>query len=458
MADDARIERGPPRGPPFWQQRWFVYSGLAAVATAAIVLLLVVLIPGPKPEPVADPRWLEAPAAGDVVYCSGEDVSRSQQRSVRDFNRSSDRGTAMAILDDDISPNANDQREAYLKLIQSGKCDVVYLDVIYNPEFASRDILYDMSDYLEQEEPAGSFDARMMKTVTYDDKLWGVPKHLDGGLLYYRGDRVDAPRTWQALVKAAVPRPDERPGLRLALDGYEGLTVIFLELAYAAGAEPIVSGDGTQANIDQDAMVEALQLMRTAIRRRSVPRSAIRSGDAGSYYAFAVGRASFLRAWPYVEARVRDDPASTHNETTVARRNTAANLGVVALPPWTPGGRRLGILGGHNLVIPRTAKNPQGALRLIRFLTSKEQILIDARTASLAPVRPELDDLDGVRSSPALKALKGERLVLRPPIVRYSRVSRMIYETLPKMLSRSRTDEELHDELARLEKAVDDIL
>ena len=148
MADAARIERGPPRGPRFWQQRWFVYSGLAALATAAIVPLLVVLIPGSKPEPVADPRWLGTPAAGDVVYCSGEDVSRSQQRSVRDFNRSSDRGTATAILDDDISPNANDQREAYLKLIQSGKCDVVYLDVIYNPEFASRDILYDMSDYL----------------------------------------------------------------------------------------------------------------------------------------------------------------------------------------------------------------------------------------------------------------------------------------------------------------------
>lgn len=446
--------------PTFREQPTFAYSvlALAAVAAAIVVLINMLSGAGSSSGTVADPGWLDEAANGDVVYCSGEDVSRSQGRSIRDFNRSSEHGSATATLDDGISPKANRQREAYIKLIESSKCDVVYLDIIYTPEFASRDLLYDMSRYFKREEPTDAFDERMMKTVKHEDKLWGVPKQLDAGLLYYRRDRVRAPRTWKDLVEAAVPRPGERPGLRLQLDGYEGLTVIFLELAYAAGAAPMVSDDGKQANLSQEPMVEALKLLQTAIRRRAVPRSAIRSGDAGSYYAFSVGRASFLRAWPYVEARLRGDAAETQNETGPARRNTAANLGVTALPSWTRGSRRVGILGGHNLVIPRTAKNPEGALHLIKFLTSKSQILADAREASLAPVRPDLDDLDDVRSSPALRNVRSEDLVLRPPIVKYSEVSKVIYESLRGILTGARSDAVLRDQLKDLEEKVNEVL
>jgi multiple sugar transport system substrate-binding protein len=335
--------------------------GAVGTALAVIVVVVLLIVPGGD-DGIVDPGWLDDPAGGKVVYCSGQDVTHSQQRSVEDFNKSSERGTADAKLVTN-SPKANEQRAKYLELIDSGDCDVVYLDVIYTPEFASRNLLYDMTPYLERDDLASSFNSQMISTATYAGKLWGVPKLINGGVVYYRRDRVrgGAPRTWTQLVKAARPGPHELPGLRLQLDAYEGLTVTFLELAYAAGAEPIVSEDGKTANVDQPGTRKALELLRDAIATRAVPRSVTRLTDENSLDLFSLGRARYLRGWPYVEARLKgdaDDAERGRSGSAPARRNTADHLGVVALPPWTKGGQRVSILGGSNLVIPRTAKNP----------------------------------------------------------------------------------------------------
>jgi multiple sugar transport system substrate-binding protein len=460
MEPDPRFVVRPPepedgRGAIDWR-------GPAVIG--GVVVLLVVLLLVIKPwrsdddtpaAGVVDTSWLDDKASGDVVYCSGTDVSGSQKRSVRDFNESPDGSTTFASFVDNISPRAEKQRRAYLDRMRQGACDVVYLDVVYTPEFAARKLLYDMTPYLEQDDRKASFDRQMMSTLSYGGKLWGVPKQLDGGVLYYRRDKQQAPRTWKALAAAAQPDPGERPRLRFQLDAYEGLTVTFLEIAYAAGAEPIVSDDGKTANVDQPETVAALRFLQRLIRRRAVPASVTRLGDRGSLWAFGVGRAAFLRAWPYVEARLTTDARTTTNATRAARQNTARNFGVVSLPPWTPEGQAVGILGGHNLVIPRTAKNPRGALRLIKFLTREDQVLKDAEAASMAPVLSTLWTRDEVTQSAALTAVRGEDLRLRPLIPRYWQVSREIYCGLRGSLVTGAGDSSLQDIQLRVQRVLD---
>jgi multiple sugar transport system substrate-binding protein len=463
MTHDEPVIRRPAKpgdkaGP---RPRVYVYGAVGAAVAVVVVVVLLIVLGGD--DGVVDPGWLDDAASGKVVYCSGEDVSGSQQRSVADFNASPEHGTAHAVLAADIPPKADRQRAEYLKRIRSHDCDVVYLDVIYTPEFASTDLLYDMTPYLERDDLASSFDSKMISTATYGGKLWGVPKQLDAGLLYYRRDKVrrGPPATWRALVKAAKPGRGELPGLRLQLDAYEGLTVTFLELAYAAGADPIVSDDG-KADLDQPGTLKALELLHDAIVDRAVPGSVTRLAEENSLDLFSLGRAKFLRGWPYVEARVRGDAehaAQTDSPSAQARRNTVFNLGVASLPPWTVGGRHVAILGGHNLVIPRKAKNPQGALHLIKFLTSDQQILRDARKASLAPVVPALNDNDAVRSSPALMAVQDDDLRLRPPITSYWRVSRAISTRLRQVLNnrqaKSTFPQELRDLQADVQRELD---
>lgn len=194
-----------------------------------------------------------------------------------------------------------------MRLIKEGKddCDVINLDVAYMAEFADKGLLYDMTPYLTPERRT-EFDDRMVKTAQYERKWWGVPKRLDVGLLYYRADRVRAPRSWQDVFRQARTRaPGAPPGLRLQDETYEGLTVVLLELAYSAGARPIVTNDGNTADIDQPAMHKALTFMRNAIRDRVIPRS--RPTDAGTLDLYERGRSRFLRAWPYVAARLQAD-------------------------------------------------------------------------------------------------------------------------------------------------------
>jgi multiple sugar transport system substrate-binding protein len=438
-------------------RRRIVYGVMGAAAALIVAVLLLIAISGGADDAVADPSWLDDRPSGKIVYCSDPGTSSQLRRSVRDFNRSPGRGTAHVQLRADIPLTADRQREEYLQRISSGTCDVMYLDVIYTPEFASKGLLKDMTAYLKRDDLGASIMPEMMRTVEYGGKQWAVPKQFDAGVLYYRRDKVRrVPSTWKDLVAEAKPDPT-LPGLRLQLDAYEGLTVTFLELAYAAGAEPIVSDDGKVANVNQDEMRKALELLHDAIASRAVPRSVTRLTEENSLRLFSLGRATFLRSWPYVEARLRAlaEQAERDGSTSApARRATVDNLGVVALPPWTPGGQHVAILGGHNLVIARKAKNPEGALHLIRFLTSREQILRDARDASLAPVLQSLYDRPEVADSPALSAVRDDVVQLRPTIPNYWRVSRVISTALRRILNGKQGKQTFPGELRDLQDEV----
>jgi ABC-type glycerol-3-phosphate transport system substrate-binding protein len=132
------------------------------------------------------------------------------------------------------------------------------------------------------------------------------------------------------------------------------------------------------------------------------------------------GRASFLRGWPFDASRIRRDAR------TAPKRRVAASTRIVALPPWNPGGRSVGILDGHNLVIPRSARNPSGALHLIDYLTSREQIRKDALGDSQIPVLKALRRDPAVRAQATVRAVDKTTVLSRPAIPQYAKVSNII--------------------------------
>jgi multiple sugar transport system substrate-binding protein len=418
---------------------------------------------------VVDPAWLDASPSGVVRYCSGEDVSHSQQQSVDDFNAEF-RGRARAVLDDSASPIADKQHDEYVQTLSEksqNQCDVVHLDVIYVPEFAQKDLLYDMTPYLRQNGRDGQFNESMMKTVRYKDRLWGVPKHLDAGVLFYRTDKgIKRPRSWQDVFDQAQPqKAGELPRLRFQAAGYEGLTVVFLELAYSAGAQPIISADGKRAEIDQQPAIEAVKFMRHAIGR-AVPTGAINQADKGSLYVFETGHALLMRSWPFAAARIKRDADKARKQAKerprgwvrdhAAKLTTTANhFRVVSLPPWRSGGQSVGILGGQDLVIARNAANPRAALQLVHFLTSYRQVRQDAQDFSLFPV------ISSVATDPdidkgTIAAINETSVRPRPAIANYAAVSAIISAGLKRAMA-SR-DGDVGDALRKLDTAVEKML
>ena len=397
---------------------------IGAVLIAAGVVILVLRDDDDK----VSMDWLEDPPKGPVRFCAGDDESQSQSRSERDYNRRRAPGSVATFVKTTFT--ADKQHDLFLRALEQGsdECDVIYLDVVYTAEFAARGLLYDMTPYLEAGNRRDDFDERAMRTAEYDRKLWSVPKQLDVGVMYYRSDLASRPESWLDVYRQAKRGSATRglPGLRLQRGRYEGLTVVFLELAYSAGASPIVSDDGETANLDQPQVLEALEFMRNAVRQDVIPD--VVQTDEANLGVYERGRALFLRGWPYIAARIEEDAKGP------IKRKAAANTQVVALPPWRPGGRSVGVLGGHSLVIPRSAENPEAALHLIEFLTSATQILKDVKEDSQFPVLASLQSDPDLSSNELLNAIKETDVMPRPSIVNYAEVSSIIFKGVTEVL------------------------
>jgi ABC-type glycerol-3-phosphate transport system substrate-binding protein len=182
--------------------------------------------------------------------------------------------------------------------------------------------------------------------------------------------------------------------------------------------------------------------------------------ETGNLGVYELGRASFLRGWPFVRQRLRDDAGTGRQpRAKLARSRASDTTRIVPLPPWTEGGTSVGILGGHNLVIPTSARHPAAALRLIDFMTSDSQIRKDEREDSQYPVLKQVaDDLD-LRNRDLVSAINATTVVPRPVIAQYFEVSEIISREVKEVLDHPDDDDGLaQTKLAEIQRAVQDVL
>ena len=366
-----------------------------------------------------------ADARGSVTMCTGKDVSRARTKARDDFNNKFGPSGLRAQIKE-FPEQADQQYEAFraLQRAKSGECDVFFADVVWSADFAQQGWLHDLSRYVAGRKD--EFVPAMLETVTFDKKRWGVPVQADVGLLFYRTDKISSPpTTWQELYAQSKPNDDFRYQAR----AYEGLTVNFLEVAYAAGAEDIVTSDG-KANIDQPRALDALRFMVEGIREGAAPAQVVVQKEEQSRRAFVRGRALFMRNWPYVYAADR-------------HKRIGDRMGVVALPSWD-GGIRASVLGGQNVVISQYSKNPAAALKLVDYLSGREIGRQNAVDYSLAPVLSDLWDDPAVRRAlPAAEELEDaiRDAKPRPVTPNYQAVSRAIHTNVNSALQLEVTPE-----------------
>jgi len=410
----------------------------AGLATALIALALVSVFfassgadGGDRRDAVRviDPAAMNG-ATGTVTYCTGKDVvtstdgeTRQHQKAVRDFNAKF--GPALHADLKQFPEEASQQYEQFSRLQRrrSGDCDVFYSDITWTADFAHNRWLYDLSPYAERR--LKSFVPAMREAAVFDGRIWGVPKQADAALLFYNKATVStAPTTWQELYAQAAKPPAKQ--LRYQGLDYEGLTVNFLEIAYAAGVHEIVTPQHN-ANIDQTKALVALQFMAQGIRDHAAPREVINQSEEASLRAFGNGRAAFMRNWPYAYAALSDP--KTYPD--VARK-----VGVAPLPAWK-NGVSTSVLGGHILVIPASSDNPGAALKLVDYLSSQEIIKQDATTFALVPALVDLwDDPEVQRALPAFADLKSAVFSARsrPVTPGYAEISAAISKNVNRAL------------------------
>jgi multiple sugar transport system substrate-binding protein len=374
---------------------------------------------------VIDPASMEN-ASGAVNYCTGQDTTGERKDSIERFMEANPDITVELV---EFPASADEQRNQFIQRQQarSDECDLFGSDVVWTAEFAQQQWLYDLTPYIETRQD--EFIPSTLETTNYDGKFWGVPKDTNAGFLYFRTDQVDAaPETWQAVYEDAATQD----GIVYQGASYEGLTVNFLEMAYAAGGT-VLNEDGTEVTINSPENLQALELMVNGIKDGAAPEAVVTMMEEESQRSFVSGRNTYMRNWPYVFAIGQQQGSKIRNK-----------FEVVPYPPFE-GGEAAGILGGLNLVISAYSKNPGGALAFIDFVTNEESMNRAASEYALPPALASSYEDPGVQEAlPFATELRQavEQAQPRPVSPVYTQISQAIYENVNAALSGQATPQE----------------
>ncbi|MGH9313220.1 MAG: extracellular solute-binding protein [Vicinamibacterales bacterium] len=252
---------------------------------------------------------------------------------------------------------------------------------------------------------------RPLELARIDGRLLQVPRNLDVRLLHYRRDLFEdsaaaaaydrtfgrplrVPETWTELADvAAFLTGGDRFGF-LFPGRDSGLFGTFYELLVGAGGT--LFDAALRPAFDSAAGEWAAAFIAELHHvRRVTPRDL-----AGWHYdeisaAFREGRSALVCDWP----------GSYHLYTNAATCRVAARVGL-ALLPGGPAGIRAAYAGCHSFAIPRGAGNRSGGAALLRFFTSLESQLGEARRGAI-PCR--VDALAQIREEAAADADQARR-------------------------------------------------
>jgi multiple sugar transport system substrate-binding protein len=367
-----------------------------------------------------DPAAMDS-AKGAVTYCAGKDTSGDLVEGIKNFNTQfKSQGLSAKLLE--FPESADEQRNQFIQRqrAKSGECDGFEADVVWTAEFASQKWLLDMGKYVDTRRD--EFIPSTLSSVTYDGKTWGAPRVTDSGFLYLRTDAITKdPATWQEVYSLAK---DANPsGIVYQGAAYEGLTVDFLEIAFAAGGK-VLSDDGKKSEFNSPANVKALEFMVNGIKDGSAPKAVTTYMEEPARRAFEAGKAGVMRNWPYAYALA--------NQSKIKGK-----FKVIPYPPFEGGGKAA-ILGGHNMVISAFSKNPAATLKFIDYMTSAPVMKANAVKYSKSPVlTATYDDAAVQKAIPFSAELKQsvEQAKSRPVSPVYSLISQAIYKNVNAALS-----------------------
>ncbi|MEQ8586868.1 MAG: ABC transporter substrate-binding protein [Thalassobaculaceae bacterium] len=354
------------------------------------------------------------------------------------------------------TPNSSTERLALYQQIlaaQGDDIDILQVDVVWPGILGPH--LVDLRAYDEQA-GAGHFEA-LIANNTVDGKLLALPWWTDAGVLYYRSDLLEKhgfepPETWSQLTEAArtimaeerAAGDDDLWGFVWQGKAYEGLTCDALEWVDSFGGGGIVGADGA-VTINNPQAIAAIEMAASWVGDIT-PEGVLNYDEEAARGVFQSGNAVFMRNWPYAWALAQGDDSPIKGK-----------VGVVALPRGGENGSHTGTLGGWNLAVSKYSKNPEQAVDLALFLTSKAQQKQRAISSSYNPTYPDLySDADVLAANPFFGTLEETftNAVARPSAIvgdKYNRVSSQFWSAVHGVLG---GQEEAGPALAGLENSL----
>ena len=244
--------------------------------------------------------------------------------------------------------------------------DIIAVD---NPEhalFAARGAFLDITDMVAASDKvmAENYFPGPLNSVSWDGRLFGVPKATNTIALYYNVDLFTAagldpanpPATWDDLVEAArvLNDPDNNVyGIAFSAKASEEGTFQFLPWAQMSG--------GGYDNINTEGAVRALDLWKVLIDDGLASPDTLTRGQWDSTGTFNSGNAAMVISGPWELNRMVEEAQFEWR--------------VALLPVPQEGAQRASAMGDFNWAIFANSEHPEEAFKAIEYFASQDDRL-----------------------------------------------------------------------------------
>ena len=347
-----------------------------------------------------------------------------------------------------LPSDADGQREQFVRRLAAKQdtMDLLGMDVTWTAEFAEAGWIREITG---ADAEAATVDTLQptIDTAMWKNKLYGIPKHTNVQLLWYRKSLVPkAPKTWDEVLATSKKLKEEGKPYVIGLTAaqYEGYVVGFNTILASLGGT-LVNEDSTKPTVDEKT-VQALDILQNLANSGLASASLSNSQEPEVFAQMQNGQAAFIINWPYVLSAMKD-----------ANPEIAKDLGFAKLPEFADGKPARATLGGMNYAISTYSKHPKETLDAAMCLRSPEHQLQTALEAGDPPVAPSVYEQPAFKEAypmgPAMLA-ELETAVPRPITPLYQNISTIVSSALspPRSIDPEQTAQKLEDDI---QKAID---
>lgn len=311
-----------------------------------------------------------------LVYARGQDTTGATNEIVKQFNEAHKGKIEVTFAE--MPSDTGKQHDQYVTVF-NGKgtdYDVFDADVIWPAEFAQAGYALPLDKFVEKDGiNMKDYMKGPVQALTFKGQLWGMPKFIDAGLLFYRKDLVtNVPATWDDLIaqaKSLKGKTGSGYSYIMQAKQYEGLVCNATEFISAYGGK-VVDGDGN-ITINSPETKKGLEVMKSIVKSDFVPNNITTFTEPESDTAFIEGKAAFLRNWPYQWAESQD----------ASKSKVVDKVGVAPLPKGSVASAAA--LGGWVTMINKYSKHPNEAWEFLKFMTGADGQKITAIKGGSAP-------------------------------------------------------------------------
>jgi multiple sugar transport system substrate-binding protein len=385
-----------------YSRRDFLTGVLACGTLSAAVAYFA---PGSRSRPPAELR-----------LASGDD-STGARSLLMDMWKEAQPDTAVTLVP--ITGETGDQKSEMMDAVTKHNADVLNLDVIHIPDFATRGLitpiaLADVNGYVS--------NTLLASRVAGDrDRYWAAPFNTDVGMLFERlpakGPAPAASRLSDVLDKQASDGSHQFVGQLKPSSSASDEVFVVNVLEHALSRDGTILDTNGIPAYDLGRWQKALNPLRTAIAKGRVSLSSTADDSVDTFAG--PDRPRFMRNWPvkYRVLQQRNDPD--------------VNAGRIRVGPLPTG-----VLGGQSLALVAGSTNAARAVEFIHFLTSEPAQKILAAHA-LAPTRVTAYNDENLKAFiPHLESIRGAVEAARPRPIHpnYAEFSQVVVRHLTNLL------------------------